>query len=75
MGTGPHPDPLALEAHLEPSAVHEWSSTDHPHLMIMASVAISLKRLADKVDGGQLDTHFFTDAAYHAGQAFERGRR
>lgn len=44
------------------------------------SAAISLKRIADimeKVvgDGAQLDPHFLHDAAYVAGQAFERGRR
>lgn len=73
MGTGPHPDPMELAAHLEPAAVQQMGTdgTD----VFLASIAVSLKRLADKVDGGQLDTHFFTDAAYHAGQAFERGRR
>ena len=44
------------------------------------SIAISLKRIADIMekavgDGAQLDSHFLHDAAYVAGQAFERGRR
>lgn len=43
--SGPHPDPLALEAHLEPSAVAELGTRSET--VLQASIAVSLKRIAD----------------------------
>lgn len=38
----------------------------------MTSIAVSLKRIADKLDGGH--GHELDDVMYSAGRAFENGR-
>lgn len=76
----PSPDqdpPHPFDGKFEPAA--EAVAKDNPMIPLseiaLASIAISLKRLADTIDGGSLDMHFFEQAAYQAGIAFERGRR
>lgn len=76
----PSPDqdpPHPFDGQFEPPA--EAASKENPRIpmsdIALASIAISLKRLADQIDGGSLDMHFFENAAYQAGVAFERGRR
>lgn len=43
--TGPHPDPLALDQNLEPAAVATMGTVCEA--VLMASIAVSLKRIAD----------------------------
>lgn len=47
--TGPHPDPLALDAHLEPSALHAGFDVREP-IVSALSQAVSLKRIADALE-------------------------
>ncbi|MDP1598982.1 hypothetical protein [Phenylobacterium sp.] len=74
--SGPHPDPLALDQNLEPSAVATMGTACET--VLMASIAVSLKRIADKLEQiapNGLDPWFLDQAAYNAGLSFERGRR
>lgn len=76
----PSPDqdpPHPFDGQFEPPA--EAVSKENPRIPLseiaLASIAISMKRLADRIDGGSLDAYCLQEAFYHAGQAFERGRR
>jgi hypothetical protein len=83
MPNSPHPDRLDPIQNLEPAAQagasHLGGSAVAASLSITAqvSIAISLKRIADALTGGegQLNAHFLERAAYQAGVAFEQGRR
>jgi hypothetical protein len=83
MPNSPHPDRLDPIQNLEPAAQagasHLGGSAVAASLSITAqvSIAISLKRIADALTGGegQLNAYFLERAAYQAGVAFEQGRR
>lgn len=85
--TGPHPDPLALDAHLEPSALYCGFDVREP-IVAALSTAVSLKRIADALEAltaltsgdgvhqAHTALHFaITNAAYEAGRSFQAGTR
>lgn len=81
--TGPHPDPLALDQNLEPSAVATLGTATST--VIDASAAISLKRIADALEAlttagatGPLQGDiwgFVSNLAWEAGRNFQAGTR
>lgn len=80
--TGPHPDPLALDAHLEPSALHAGFDVREP-IVSALSQAVSLKRIADALEMLTRPSHDqsveFTNLVQHiaweAGRSFQQGTR
>lgn len=85
--SGPHPDPLAPVQNLEPAAAalfpfNETSPMGEQEAVYRAAVvsgAISLKRIADKLEssltaqsGANLHA-VLMDMAYQAGREFQRG--
>ena len=82
--TGPHPDPLALDAHLEPSALYCGFDVREP-IVAALSTAVSLKRIADALEaltmagaGHRLHEELIgpvTNLAWEAGRNFQAGTR
>jgi len=66
----PETDPHVLEGKFEPESKGVRSSLKDAAL---TSIAVSLKRIADKFDGGH--GHELEDMLFNAGRAFENGRR
>lgn len=62
---------------IEPAAESTARTLGSAELGAQLSIAISLKRIADVLTDPdfRINDHAFTDAAYQAGLAFERGRR
>ena len=85
--TGPHPDPLALDAHLEPSALCCGFDVREP-IVAALSTAVSLKRIADALEAltslakpGAVQNGLYdiqssiTNLAWEAGRNFQAGTR
>lgn len=71
MADQPIPETEFLRGFIEPGAVD--LRPDHDG-QIRLSIAISLKRIADFVDGDSLNYNSIIDLFWQAGQAFERGK-